>query len=510
MAGKVVLVGAGPGDVGLITRRGQQWIERADVIVYDYLVNPALLDWAKPGAELIMAGKHGGGPRVEQEEIHRIVVTHARAGKIVVRLKGGDPLLFGRGGEEAEAARLAGIEVEIVPGVTSALAVPAYAGIPVTHRDWSSSVVIATGYEYPDKPELAVPWDVLGHPGQTVVLLMSQRQLRKNMERLLAAGRPPNTPVAVIQWGTRARQRTLEGTLCTIADRAEAAGIRPPVVVVVGEVVRLRQRLAWFEQKPLFGKTIVVTRPRSEAMRLAEILTDFGAEVIAFPTIEIAPPGSFEAFDRALQHPETFDWIVFTSANGVEAFARRICVSGHDIRQWHRAKIAAVGPQTARAAERLALKVDIVAPYYQAEGLAAALARENIAGARVFLPRAAGARPVLVEHLQRLGAEVCEVEAYRSVLPQAPSAPIVAEMLRAGEVDLVTFTSSSTVHNFVQLIREQQGIPVSGLPAACIGPITAATARSYGMDVRVEPPEFTASRLVQSIVEYFTQKGGGY
>lgn len=506
MPGKIVLVGAGPGDVGLLTRKGQRWLERADVVVYDYLVNPSLLDFARPDAQLILAGKHGGGPRVDQEEIVRICVTHARAGRIVVRLKGGDPFVFGRGGEEMEAARDAGIDVEVVPGVTSATAVPAYAGIPVTHRDLASSIVVATGYEYPGKPELAVPWDKLGPTNQTLVLLMTQRQLQANVERLLAAERPLDTPVAVIQWGTRADQRTVEGTLADIVDRVERAHLQPPVVVVVGNVVRLRQKLSWYERKPLFGRKIVVTRPRPAAVAFAEELEDLGAEVVVFPTIEIVPPASYAALDAALLQPEAFDWVVFTSANGVRTFVERLRALHQDLRAWHRAKIAAIGPQTAAALARLGLTVSVVATEFRAEGLAEALAAVGVSGARILLPRAAGARSVLPQMLTELGATVVEGAAYRSALPVAPTATFVADAIRRGEIDLVTFTSSSTVHHFISLIAEQQGVTVAGLPVACIGPITAATARSYALNVVVEPEEFTVKALQDRILAYFTNK----
>ncbi|MCX8071529.1 MAG: uroporphyrinogen-III C-methyltransferase [Candidatus Binatia bacterium] len=509
MRGKIALVGAGPGDVGLITLRGLEWIRRADVIVYDYLVNPSLLDWVKPGAELILAGKHGGGSRVEQGEITKILVTQAKAGKTVVRLKGGDPFVFGRGGEEAEAARDAGVEFEVVPGVTSALAVPAYAGIPVTHRELSSSIVIATGYEYPNKPQLAVPWQHLGHRSQTLVLLMTQRQLRKNIERLLAIGREPDTPVAVIQWGTRARQRTVVGVLGDIADQVEAAGLRPPVVAVIGDVVQLRHRLSWFEKKPLFGKTVLITRPRLEAKELADQFRDLGAEAIVFPTIEIVPPESFDALDGALATPGRFNWVVFTSANGVRAFVDRLRALRRDIREWHHARIAAIGPQTAKTVERFALRVDVVASDYRAEGLVQVFASLGVRGQSFLLPRAAGARAVLPESLVALGAEVVEVEAYRSVVPCAVNAPLVADAVRYKAVDLVIFTSSSTVRHFVQLVFEQQGVPVQGLPVACIGPVTSETARNYGMDVRVEPEKFTVPALVDAVVRYFGSSSKG-
>ncbi len=510
MKGKLVLVGAGPGDVGLITCAGLRWIERAEVIVYDYLVNPSLLSWAKPDAELIMTGKHGGGPRVSQSEILRILLAQVQAGRIVVRLKGGDPFLFGRGGEELEAAVRAGIDVEVVPGVSSALAVPAYAGIPLTHREISSSVAIATGYEYPDKPDLVVPWEHLGHHGQTLVLLMTQRQLRMNVERLLLAGRSPDTPVAVIQWGTRARQRTVVGTLANIAQLVEQARLAPPVVAVVGDVVQLRERLAWFERKPLFGRSLVITRPRPEAERLAASFGELGAEAIVFPTIAIAPPESYAHLDAALAQPEDFDWVVFTSANGVRAFMERLCVIKQDVRRWHRARIAAIGSETARVAQTFGLVVDVVAQEFRAESLADSLGAQGVAGKRILLPRAAGARQVLPERLRSLGAQVVEAEAYRSVLPAAPNSFFVAQALSRGEIDLVIFTSSSTVHHFVQLIRDQQGVALERLPAACIGPVTAGTARGYGFDVQVEAKQFTAEALVRAVLEHFsTQKKGG-
>jgi len=509
MPGKIVLVGAGPGDPGLLTVRGRGWLERADVVVYDYLANPVLLELAPPHAELHLVGKHGGGPRVEQEEIHRLMIEYARQDKIVVRLKGGDPFLFGRGGEEMQAAIDAGIDIEVVPGVTAALAVPAYAGVPLTHRDLASAVSFVAGYEYQDKDHPSVRWERLVDDGHTLVILMTQRQLRRNMEKLLAAGRDPATPVAVIESGTRANQRCVVATIANVAERAEQAGIRPPALAVVGKVVHLRERLAWYERKPLFGRRIVVTRPRQSAARLVERLEEEGAEVLPFPTIEIAPPTSYAALDEALQRPSDFDWLVFTSANGVRAFVRRLCELKLDLRTWHNARIAAIGTETAAELERLALRVDVVPEDFRAEGLAAALSEQDLAGKTILLARAEEARSVLPETLLRRGARVTEVAAYRSVLPaRIPHGPYVLDALARGGVDLVVFTSSSTVRNFVRLLTEH-GVEPTGLEAAVIGPITAETARALGFEVVVQPGRYVVEALADAIVEHLGRRKVG-
>ncbi len=508
MAGKIVLVGAGPGDPGLITIRGRWWLERADVVVYDYLANPVLLEYAPAHAELYLAGKHGGGPRVEQDDINRLLVDKARLGKIVVRLKGGDPFLFGRGGEEMQAAIDAGIEVEVVPGVTAAIAVPAYAGIPLTHREWASAVSFVTGYEYEEKENAAVHWERLVDRGHTVVILMTQRQLRRNMEKLLRAGRDPQTPVAVIQSGTLAAQRVVLGTLADVADRAERSAIRPPALAVVGEVAALHPHLRWFECKPLFGKKIVVTRPRHTASGLVERLQVDGAQVLPCPTIEIVPPESYAALDTALQHPRNYDWVVFTSSNGVRAFLQRIRDLGLDLRAWHRVKIAAIGAETAAELRRCFLRVDLVPSDYRAEGLVEALIARGVKGQRILLPRAANARAVLPEELSRHGATVEEVCVYRSVLPRRiPQLAIVLESVRRGEVDLVVFTSSSTVQNFASLLASH-GVAHEGLAAAAIGPITAETARTLKFNVVVQPSRYVVDALADAIVEFFRQCGG--
>ncbi|MCK6556721.1 uroporphyrinogen-III C-methyltransferase [Candidatus Binatia bacterium] len=503
MAGKVFLVGAGPGDPGLITLKGQRCLLAADVVVYDYLANPRLLDDTRPEAERILAGKHGGGPRVEQEVINALLVDRARRGLVVVRLKGGDPFIFGRGGEEAEAMQAAGIDFEIVPGVSSAIAVPAYAGIPLTHRDLASRVVFTAGYAEAGTPSDLAPGGEIAGPRTTLVLLMTQRQLASNMNRLIAAGVPAATPAAVVEWGTWADQQTVMGTVGDLAERAAAAGLQPPALAVVGDVVRLRARLNWFESKPLFGRRIVVTRPRRQLGPFADALEAAGAEVVPFPTIETVPPDSYERLDDALRRPAQFDWVVFTSVNGVHAFVARLRTLGGDIRAWHRARIAAIGPPTAQALSELGLQVALVPDEYRAEAVVAALHEAGVGGARVLLPRAAQARDVLPRELERLGASVEDIAAYRTVRPAAATTEAARSLFARRRVDLITFTSSSTVHNFVAAVGTDCAALLAETAVGCIGPITADTARSYGLAVAVQPAAYTIPAFADAIVAHF-------
>src|SRR5262245_6075688 len=377
--GTVYLVGAGPGAPGLITLDGVRCLQRADVVIYDYLANPRLLDHAPPHAERLLVGKHGGAQRVEQSVITALLLDRARRGLTVVRLKGGDPFVFGRGGEEAEALAAAGIPFEVVPGVTSAVAVPAYAGIPLTHRDLASSFTVLTGYEYPDKQEMAVHWDAVAQRGNTLVFLMTTRQLRSNMERLLAHGVAPDTPAAVMRWGTMADQQTLVGTVATIAALAAQRRLQPPAIAVVGQVVGLRDRLGWVERKPLFGRRIVVTRARAQAAGFVDALAAAGADVIPCPTIEIVAPASWAPLDAAIARVESYDWIVLTSVNGVEMFFERLRVGRRDVRALHRARIAAVGSETAAALAARGVLVDVVPPEFRAEAVAAAMREAGVA-----------------------------------------------------------------------------------------------------------------------------------
>lgn len=502
MPGKVYLVGAGPGDPGLLTLKGKRCLEQADVVIYDYLANPRLLDYARPDAIRLLVGKHGGGARVEQPVVTNLIVEHARQGKVVVRLKGGDPFIFGRGGEEAEAAYDAGLDFEIVPGVTSAIAVPAYAGIPLTHRQLASNVIFTTGYEYPTKVEPAVHWNELARSGSTLVLLMTTRQLGANMDQLMAGGLAADTPVALIRWGTRADQITVIGTAATIGAMAEDRKIRPPAIAVVGEVVRLRDKLNWFERKPLFGRRIVVTRPRAQAGEFAELLEAWGAEVVPFPTIETIPPSSLAPLDAAIRRAGEFDWVVFTSANGVRVFFARIQALDADVRDWHRARFAAIGPQTAKALQAYGVRVETVADEFRAEGVVAALARIGIRGKRILLPRAAAAREILPVQLGELGATVEEVATYVTVIPQAHLIEL-KELLLQAEADLVTFTSSNTVHNFVAAFDGDVEAVLAHAAVGCIGPVTAETAGQYGMRVAIQPSSYTVPAFADAIVRYY-------
>jgi uroporphyrinogen III methyltransferase / synthase len=478
----------------------------ADVIVYDSLVSPELLRLAPDAAERIFAGKKGGAERsTDQSEINRILIEHARAGRRVVRLKGGDPFIFGRGGEEAEALVAAGIAFEVVPGVTSAIAAPAFAGIPLTHRDRGSFVAFITGHQDSTKePQDAIPWDDLARAANgrgTLVILMAAARMRASLDRLAAGGLLPETPAAAIQAGSTAAQKTVVATLATLADEAARAGLKAPAVIVVGECAALGRELGWFEAMPLFGRRIVITRAAADANDFAARIRALGGEAIEFPTIETAPPSSYEILDRAIAEIGSFDWLVFTSVNGVESFVDRLRTRSCDIRQLGRASIAAIGPVTADRVRRYALTVAAMPAEYRAEAVIDAIGAERITGARILIPRAELAREILPEMLLHHGArEVVVAPAYRTVMPSADSAGIRA-MIAANAIDLVSFTSSSTVANFASMV----GVPVAGLKAAAIGPITAETARAHGFEVVAAPMEYTVEALIASIVEYYAR-----
>ncbi len=515
MSGRVVLVGAGPGDPGLLTVRGQRWLAAADVVVHDYLVHRRLLEFARPDAEIISVGRsHGDDERLSQPAIEELLVARARAGRLVVRLKNGDPFVFGRGGEEAQALRAAGIPFEVVPGVTSAIAAPAYAGIPATHRDHASLVTIATGHQAwapggaePDVPDL--PWEALARQGGTLVFVMAVRQLAGVLAALVAAGLDPATPAALVQRGTLGRQRTVEGTAATLAALVRDAGIVPPAVLVVGTVVSLRAQVRWVEERPLFGRRVVVTRPREQAGELARTLEDAGAEVVSFPTIALAPPADPAPLDRAAAAAAGYDWIVFTSANGVRAFFARFAAQGRDVRELARARLAAIGPETAAELDRRMLRPAVVPREYRAEGLLDALAGEDLRGRRILLPRAAGARPVLPDTLAARGATVDEVIAYRAVPPPDADVPGLRAALAAGSIDALTFTSSSTVRHFVELVGQGRVAALERVVVACIGPVTAETARDAGLQVHVCPRDYTAAALAAALVDHFRSNPEG-
>jgi len=506
-SGRVFLVGAGPGAPDLITIRGAELIRSADVIVYDNLVAYATLRLARDGAELIYAGKKGGASgNVPQTEINRILIEQAQRGRRVVRLKGGDPFIFGRGGEEAEALRAAGIEYEIVPGVTSAIAVPAFAGIPLTHREHGSFVTILTGHldRFKDA-KAAIPWTDLARAADgrgTIVMLMGTAQLRDNLDHLVKGGMAESTPASAIQWGTTASQRSVVGTLVNLADEVERARLGAPAVVVVGECAALGNQLIWYERMPLFGRRIIVTRAAEDASGLIERLRAMGGEVIGVPVIEAAPPPSYAVLDKAIGEVGAFDWIIFTSAKGVDAFMQRIKTLRCDIRELGKAAIAAIGPATAARVEDYALTVAAMPSEYRAERLIDALTPERIKGARILIPRAKAAREVLQQMLREAGAqEVVIAPAYSTIRPEAVAREHLRGLIESAEIDLVTFTSPSTVTNWIELAGEAG----KRFKAAVIGPITAEAARAQGLDVVVEAETYTVDGLVAAIEKHYIE-----
>jgi len=515
MSGRVYLVGAGPGDPGLITLRAQRCLTLADVVVHDDLVNRRLLEHARPDAEIVDVGRpHGGPDRLSQDAIADVLIARAREGRVVVRLKSGDPFLFGRGGEEAQALRRAGVPFEVVPGVTSAVAVPAYAGIPVTDRDHASLVTIVTGHlAAGDEPggTPTLPWEALARQGGTLVFLMAVKHLAAIAAALIRHGLDGATPAAVIERGTTGSQRTIVATAATIGERAASAAIRSPAVVVVGSTVRLREHIAWFEARPLVGRRVVVTRPRAQAGPLAARLEELGAEVDLFPTIALVPAPDPAALDRAVCAAHTYDWIVFTSVNGVRAFFERVGTLGRDVRELSSARIAAIGPETAAELARRLIRPAVVPAEYRAEGLLDALGDAEVCGRRVLLPRAAGAREILPETLRARGAVVDEVIAYAATAPPEADVEGMRAALAAGAIDAVTFTSSSTVRNFATLVGADTiaAMARASRPLiACIGPVTAATARELGLRVDVVPAAYTVPAMAEALAARFCNAAG--
>jgi uroporphyrinogen III methyltransferase/synthase len=485
----VYLVGAGPGDPGLLTVRGAELLARAEVVIYDRLSVAALLDLAPAHAERISVGKQPRGASTPQEEINRLLVERGRTGREVVRLKGGDPFVFARGGEEARALLDAGVPFEVVPGITSAIAAPAYAGIPVTLRHSSTSFTVVTGHEDPSAGEEGtVDWDAVARVGGTIVVLMGVARLRAIADRLIAAGRSPDTPAAAVRWGTRPEQRTVRATLGTLADHELAA----PSTIVIGGVAA--EDLAWFETRPLFGRTVVVTRPEHQASSLADALRDQGAEVVTLPVIEIEDPADGgTALAEALTNVRTYDWLVVTSANG----ARRVLAGLHDARALGGVAVAAIGPGTAAALAEGNVRADLVPERFVAEGLLEVFPDPPTGGGKVLLARAAVARDTLPDGLRAAGWEVEVVEAYRTT----PAAPGEALLDAAARADVVTFTSSSTVTRYLEVAGVDRVPPL----VACIGPVTATTAREAGLAVDVEAAEHTIPGLVAALVEHLAR-----
>jgi uroporphyrinogen III methyltransferase / synthase len=500
-AGIVFLVGAGPGDPGLITLRGAKLLEQADVVVYDYLSNPRLLNYC-PHAEMIYVGKKAAAHSMPQEQINALLIEKARAGKRVVRLKGGDPFVFGRGGEECQALADAGIALEVVPGITAAIAAPAYAGIPVTHRDFNSSFTFITGHEREDgqEPPNDIAWDAIAKL-PCIAFYMGAKSLPKICQRLIENGMASETPAATIQWGTMPAQRTLVSTLARLAQDVAAAGVSAPAITIIGKVVELRQSLAWVERRPLFGQTIVVTRTRQQASGISDKLEELGAAVIEAPTIELQEPVDLTAVDAALNHVGNFDWVCFTSANGVTAARKRLAELGKDARAFGKAKLAAIGSATAQAIEReLCLKVDLCPPSFVAEALAEEfLKRNEVAGRRFLLLRADIARPLLRERLIEKGAaEVSDVALYETHPAKGLPAGLI-EAIDAGRINWITFSSSSTVKNLLSLLGPDYRNRLSRTKLASIGPVTTATLREAGLAPTAEARTFNIDGLIEAI-----------
>ncbi len=493
------LVGAGPGDPGLLTLKGKECIEAADVLVYDYLCNPELLRHARPGTERIYVGKKAKDHTLTQDEINALIVKLTRAGKVVTRLKGGDPVLFGRGAEEAAELAEAGVRFEIVPGITSAIAGPAYAGIPVTHRDHCSQLTIFTGHEDPTKAETSLDYAKLAQADGTKVFLMGVERLEEITGQFIKHGADPATPMALVRWATHGRQQTLVGTLGDMAAKVKAAGFKAPAVAVVGDVVKERAHINWFENRPLFGKRIVVTRTRQQIGALSKQLRQLGADVIELPTIRIEEPLNLMAFGELVQDCHTYEWIVFTSPNGVDAFFRMFYKLYQDVRSIGGARIACVGPGTAEKVREQHLAVDLMPDkLFVAEGLVQAFKdHQNMENVSVLWVRAEETREVLANELTGLGAIVDEAIAYRTVPEKEDNLEGIARLVNEG-ADLITFTSASTVEAFLDL---QVPLP-AGIKVASIGPVTSEAARARGLTVDLEASSSSIPGLVEAVLGY--------
>ncbi|MDI6808369.1 MAG: uroporphyrinogen-III C-methyltransferase [Candidatus Eisenbacteria bacterium] len=504
--GEVYLVGSGPGDPGLITVNGFSLIKAADCIVYDQLAPRELLKSARPECELIFVGKEGGGASFPQKAINELLVKKARAGKRVVRLKGGDPFVFGRGGEEALFLKRHRIPFGVVPGISSAVAVPAYAGIPLTHRKLTSVLSIVTGHEAGDKAGSSIDFSSLARGGGTLVFLMGVGRLAKISGKLVSGGLAPGTPCALIGRGTTPNQRVVVGRLDNIPKLAAKEGMKPPCVLVIGKVVGMRKLLNWFETRPLFGRKIVVTRTREQASRLSAALWKNGAEAIEFPTIKIKNPPSQRPLDKAIERMGEFDWVIFTSANGVRKFLERLREKGKDLRALGNTKVCAIGDVTGEALISAGICPDYIPREYVAEGVVKGLRKFAEKGESFLIPRAREARDVLPEELRRLGGRVHVVDAYKTVRPGQFSGSILDD-LRAGEIDMVTFMSSSTVRNFVSIFEGKFAGAKPAFKVASIGPITSAALRRLGYPVHVQAAAYTTDGLVRAIVKYYKKSG---
>lgn len=496
---KVFLVGAGPGDVELITVKGKRLLETADVIIYDYLANPELLKYANKEAEKIYVGKRTSEHTVDQENINKIIVEKAKEGKIVVRLKGGDPFVFGRGGEEAEVLSKEGINFEVVPGVTSGIAAPMYAGIPLTMRGVNATVAFATGHEADDKELSHLDWHSLAGMG-TLVFYMGVKNLPVIAKSLVDAGKSKDTPFAVIRWGTYPKQQVYTSTLSKVINGEVLESIKPPAIIVVGEVVKMRDKIGWFEKKPLYGKRIIVTRAKEQAGTFSTKLALLGAEVIEIPTIEIIPPESYDSLDNAINNIGQYDILILTSVNGVNHFFNRIKELKKDVRILSSVKICAIGPATKKAIEDRGIIVDIMPEKYVAESVVEKLQTLGIEGKRFLLARALVARDVIPQEITRLGGIIDVATVYRTVKPE----DIDEKLKLLGEVDVITFTSSSTAKNFFDALHDKSLLNKTVI--ASIGPVTSETIRNCGFEPHIEAKVFTIDGLIEAVIGHFSKK----
>jgi len=501
--GHVYLIGAGPGDPGLITVRGRECISLADVVVYDYLANEQLLEFAPSHAELIYAGKIGGAHNHEQWQINSLLVEKALEGKAVARLKGGDPFIFGRGGEECEALVEAGISYEIVPGVTAGIGAAAFAGIPLTHRSVTTSVAFVTGHEHQEKDDTEIDWERLSLGSGTIVFYMGVKNLPQITRSLMDHGRSPDTPVALVRWGTRPEQQVLEGTLSDITEKARKEAFKAPAITIVGEVVKLREKLRWFDARPLFGKGVLVTRAADHAGAFSRLLAERGASVFECPTISLVPPESFAELDSAIEGLSSFNWLVFTSANAVAFFFSRLAAKNLDARALGGCRVCAVGPKTAALLLSFGIRADMVPADYKAEGVVAEFGRLEMKGKKVLFPRADKARDLIPAALGEMGAVVTAPVTYRNIIPAAiPEKALQA--LEEQRIHCVTFTSSSTAENLASILGENRMLRLlEGVKVAAIGPVTAKTCRELGLKVHIEPQEYTLENMTDAITDFF-------
>jgi len=501
--GKVYLIGAGPGDPGLLTIKAKECIENADVVVYDYLASPFLLDYAKKDAQIIYVGKKGGDHTLSQDQINLLLVDKARQGLDIARLKGGDPFVFGRGAEEAQILLSHKVPYEVIPGVTSAIAAPAYAGIPVTHREHTSFVSFITGHEDPTKKDTGMQWDIYAKSNATLVFLMGVKNLENIVTNLVEHGKSSDTPIALVRWGTTTRQQTVTGTLETIVERVKQAKLKSPAIIVIGHVVSLRNELAWFDKRPLFGKKIVITRARAQASDLVSKLTRLGAQCIEIPTIKIAPPRNLSPLKESIEKINSYDWLVFTSVNGVKYFFDTLFDMGKDVRALGHLKFACIGPVTKERLKDFGIISDILPRTFQAESVIDAFSSVEIKDKRVLLPRAKKARTILPCELTKMGVHVDEVIAYETLLNAEKKEELIS-LLQNSEIDAVTFTSSSTVSNFISLLDpDNTNKLLDNVVTASIGPITSDTARSLDIEPDIEAKEYTIQGVVDSLLAYY-------